>query len=123
MPRYYFRLTDGNQILNNHKGVDLAGDAAALEDALALARDLNLDRSCRAGIGLAGSSRSSIRKAKRLTKSPSLTFEQQRVYFPNTSCAAASRLAFGFSVQNDTSCSAFVFSTSTSTTVGSSSSV
>ena len=40
MPRYYFRLTDGNQILNNHKGVDLAGDAAALEDALALARDL-----------------------------------------------------------------------------------
>ena len=83
----------------------------------------SLATACRAGIGLAGSSRSSIRKAKRLTKSPSLTFEQQRVYFPNTSCAAASRLAFGFSVQNDTSCSAFVFSTSTSTTVGSSSSV
>lgn len=40
MPRYYFRLTDGAQVLDNHQGVDLAGDAAAREDAVALARDL-----------------------------------------------------------------------------------
>jgi len=40
MPRYYFRLTDGEQVLDNHQGLDLAGEAAAREDALALARDL-----------------------------------------------------------------------------------
>ncbi|MFZ1197692.1 MAG: hypothetical protein WAN49_19970 [Pseudolabrys sp.] len=40
MPRYYFHLTDGKQLLNNHKGIDLPGNAAAREDALALARDL-----------------------------------------------------------------------------------
>ncbi|MGC1925588.1 MAG: hypothetical protein WA706_17460 [Pseudolabrys sp.] len=40
MPRYYFHLTDGKQVLSNHKGIDLPGDAAAREDALALARDL-----------------------------------------------------------------------------------
>ena len=40
MPRYYFHLTDGKQVLSNHKGIDLPGNAAAREDALALARDL-----------------------------------------------------------------------------------
>jgi len=40
MPRYYFRLTDGKQVLSNHQGIDLAGPAAAREDAVALARDL-----------------------------------------------------------------------------------
>jgi hypothetical protein len=40
MPRYYFHLTDGKQVLDNHKGIDLSGNAAAREDALALARDL-----------------------------------------------------------------------------------
>jgi hypothetical protein len=40
MSRYYFHLTDGNRVLNNHKGVDLSGNAAAREDAVALARDL-----------------------------------------------------------------------------------
>ena len=25
MPRYYFHLTDGKQVLNNHKGIDLSG--------------------------------------------------------------------------------------------------
>ena len=40
MPRYYFHLTDGAQILNNHKGIDLSGNAAARDDAMALARDL-----------------------------------------------------------------------------------
>ena len=29
MPRYYFHLTDGKQVLNNHKGIDLPGNAAA----------------------------------------------------------------------------------------------
>ena len=42
MPHYYFHLTDGKQVLNNHKGIDLAGNAAARDDALALARDLKL---------------------------------------------------------------------------------
>ena len=40
MPRYYFQLSDGKQVLNNHKGIDLAGNAAAREDALLLAREL-----------------------------------------------------------------------------------
>jgi hypothetical protein len=40
MPRYYFRLTNGKQVLDNHKGVDLPGDAAARTDAVTLARDL-----------------------------------------------------------------------------------
>jgi len=40
MPRYYFHLSNGEQVLNNHKGIDLAGNAAAREDAMALARDL-----------------------------------------------------------------------------------
>ncbi|MGB8444079.1 MAG: hypothetical protein WCE32_06750, partial [Pseudolabrys sp.] len=34
MPRYYFHLTDGKQLLNNHKGIDLPGNAAAREDAV-----------------------------------------------------------------------------------------
>jgi len=42
MSRYYFRLTDGNQLLNNHTGLDLPGPAAARENAVALARDLKL---------------------------------------------------------------------------------
>ena len=40
MPRYYFHLTNGRDVLSNHKGVDLPGDAAARTDAVALARDL-----------------------------------------------------------------------------------
>ena len=40
MPRYYFRLTNGAQILSNHKGIDLPGDAGARTDAQALAREL-----------------------------------------------------------------------------------
>ena len=43
MPRYYYRLTSGAQVLNNHKGIDLAGNAAARDDAVALA--LHLKRS------------------------------------------------------------------------------
>lgn len=42
MARFYFRLTDGNQVLNNHQGIDLPGRAAARENAVALARDLRL---------------------------------------------------------------------------------
>lgn len=40
MPRYYFHLTDGKSVLNNHKGIDLPGNAAARADAVTLARDL-----------------------------------------------------------------------------------
>jgi hypothetical protein len=40
MPRYYFHLTDGTNVLDNHQGLDLAGEAAARADALALADDL-----------------------------------------------------------------------------------
>ena len=40
MPRYFFHLTDGKQVINNHKGIDLAGNAAARADAVALARNL-----------------------------------------------------------------------------------
>jgi hypothetical protein len=41
MPLYYFRLTNGTQVLDNHEGVDLPGDAAARTDAVALARNLS----------------------------------------------------------------------------------
>jgi hypothetical protein len=40
MPRYYFLLTDGKRTLDNHRGVDLPGAAAARTDAVTLARDL-----------------------------------------------------------------------------------
>jgi hypothetical protein len=40
MPRYYFHLTDGRSVLNNHSGVDLPGNAAARTSATILARDL-----------------------------------------------------------------------------------
>ena len=42
MPRYYFRLTDGKEVLSNHQGTDLPGPAAARENAVAFARDLRL---------------------------------------------------------------------------------
>jgi hypothetical protein len=41
MPLYFFRLTNGTQVLDNHQGVDLPGDAAARTDAVALARNLS----------------------------------------------------------------------------------
>ena len=40
MPRYYFHLTNGELVLDNHKGIDLPGNAAARTDAVALAHDL-----------------------------------------------------------------------------------
>jgi uncharacterized protein DUF6894 len=40
VPRYYFRLTDGNEDLSNHKGMDLPGPAAAREEAFRLAHGL-----------------------------------------------------------------------------------
>jgi len=40
MPRYHFRLTDGAQILENHQGIDLSGNAAARDNAIALAHHL-----------------------------------------------------------------------------------
>ena len=42
MPRYFFNLTDGDDVMEeqNPQGVELPGDAAAREDGLMLARDL-----------------------------------------------------------------------------------
>jgi hypothetical protein len=40
MPRYYFHLTNGKEVLTNRAGIDLPGNAAARTDAVALARDL-----------------------------------------------------------------------------------
>jgi hypothetical protein len=40
MPRYYFHLTDGNEVLRTGEGLDLLGPALAREEALRLARDL-----------------------------------------------------------------------------------
>ena len=42
MPRYYFHLTNGKNVLDNHQGIDLAGNAAARLDAVALADALRL---------------------------------------------------------------------------------
>jgi Domain of unknown function (DUF6894) len=44
MPRYYFHLTDGKSVLDNHKGIDLAGNAAARADAVTLARNLRHEK-------------------------------------------------------------------------------
>jgi hypothetical protein len=44
MPRYYFRLTDGEQVVNTHEGLELPGNAAAREEATMLARELKHDR-------------------------------------------------------------------------------
>jgi hypothetical protein len=40
MPRYYFHLTDGKNVLSNHQAIDLGGNAAARADAVALADGL-----------------------------------------------------------------------------------
>ena len=40
MPRYHFDLTDGADVLSHARGLELPGNAAAREEALALAREL-----------------------------------------------------------------------------------
>jgi hypothetical protein len=40
MPRYYFHLTDGNQVLDDPEGLELPGAAAAREEAVLVAADL-----------------------------------------------------------------------------------
>jgi hypothetical protein len=40
MPRYYFHLTDGNQVLDDPEGLDLPGAAAARSEAVLVAADL-----------------------------------------------------------------------------------
>jgi uncharacterized protein DUF6894 len=40
MPRYFFNLTDRNTTVPDSEGIELAGDAAAREEARLFARDL-----------------------------------------------------------------------------------
>ena len=40
MPRYYFRISNGQESLDNSKGMDLPGNAAAREQAVVLAGEL-----------------------------------------------------------------------------------
>ena len=40
MARYYFHLTDGKQTIDDAEGLELAGEAAAREEARLFARDL-----------------------------------------------------------------------------------
>jgi len=40
MPRYYFHVTNGRETLENPKGMDLPGNAAAREEAVVLAKEL-----------------------------------------------------------------------------------
>ena len=40
MPRYYFRISNGQESLDNPKGMDLPGNAAAREQAVVLAGGL-----------------------------------------------------------------------------------
>jgi hypothetical protein len=40
MPRYYFRLTDGEEVVKGQEGVEFPGNAAAREEALRLAQNL-----------------------------------------------------------------------------------
>jgi hypothetical protein len=41
MPRYFFHLTDGNSVLDDPDGLELPGEAAAREEAVLVAKDLN----------------------------------------------------------------------------------
>ena len=41
MPCYYFKLTDGKQVVDTRAGLDLPGLAAARDEAARLARDLS----------------------------------------------------------------------------------
>jgi hypothetical protein len=47
MPRYFFRLTDGKEVLNPGEGLDLLGNAAAREEAVRLARSVKRDGAMR----------------------------------------------------------------------------
>lgn len=40
MPRFFFHLTDGTEVLDDPDGLDLAGEAAALEEAMLVAADV-----------------------------------------------------------------------------------
>jgi len=40
MPRYYFHITNGQESLDNPKGVDLPGNATARQEAVVLASEL-----------------------------------------------------------------------------------
>jgi hypothetical protein len=40
MPRYYFHLTDGTDVLDDPDGLELPGDAAAQEEAVLVASDV-----------------------------------------------------------------------------------
>jgi hypothetical protein len=56
----YFHLTDGKQVLSNHKGIDLSGNAAAREDGSRWHAISNTRWSWRAGTGPVDSSPSWI---------------------------------------------------------------
>ncbi|MBV8244103.1 MAG: hypothetical protein JOZ35_20560 [Hyphomicrobiales bacterium] len=40
MPRYHFHITNGQESLDNPKGMDLPGNAAARQEAVVLASEL-----------------------------------------------------------------------------------
>jgi hypothetical protein len=44
MAHFYFHLTDGRQTLDDAEGLELAGEAAAREEARLFARDLALGK-------------------------------------------------------------------------------
>jgi len=44
MARFYFHLTDGKQTLDDADGLELAGEAAAREEARLFARDLAMGK-------------------------------------------------------------------------------
>jgi len=44
MPRYYFRLIKDHEVVKMPEGIDLPGNAAAREEAVALARDLKMGK-------------------------------------------------------------------------------
>ena len=60
MPRYYFRLTDGKQALDNHRGIDLPGSAATRTMRWRSHAASKAVVQCQVGIGQGGSSQSSI---------------------------------------------------------------
>lgn len=81
MPRYVFHLTDGREDLNPQRGMDLAGNAAAREEALIIARDLRDGKMFPDANGTGGSSRSWINTATKLTRCQSRSCSRTKVAF------------------------------------------
>ena len=78
MPRYHFHLTDGKQVLNNHKALTRPAMPPLARTRWRWHATSNMGQSCRAGTGLVGSLSSSTSTDTRSTRCRSPMPEQIR---------------------------------------------